>query len=395
MEVDQPVTMLNCECPRSHPRPRPRSREFMRALPGLLLLIVSPQLQMGHAQTHEIAESLEVLAAQIDSNIQRLQTWEGSFELEEMMRETSTDDGTVSATQVFRATAQVRFSLDLTTSELYSAYRRDPRVIYENVTTGATVTRHEPLNVQSILTPEHFLRAFSNDLDVSDESRVARIAFRDMPAEADSLMGYSYVVDPRQMFQCGNRYISDIFTLNAKWLREGKSLPVVLRREAFGYSYLYEFPNIADGLEIHLDSTSGFHPVYAIITSGSDKRQFVSQWKYQKKGDLVVPIELTRIQRDRNGTVLLQRVLRLRESRLNEPIANGKFDLTAFGLQDGDQVRDKITNERKRFVDGTVISEEEYQRRASGNRWWRRAVMVAALVIGFAGIARLIWRQSG
>lgn len=324
---------------------------------------------------------LQMIARQIQGNLERIGSWEGKFKVVEAVYVTdppisSTADGVkrLPGEFIYRTSAAGAFILDWQSESLFTEYRRTgDQIVYENVKSGEKhFTENPAYNRQSILTPEHYLN--HNPAQIAFQVGGIRnlpsrpsghgIAYRQPAEEGYELSINSAVIDPRQLCKVGQTQFAEYFAGMAGLLIKTPDLLLSIERTSgkmAGYLYTYVAPS-GDMLKITIDETSAFQPVRAEFTRSADGWNQTVKWRYQELDGIQVPSFYHKVHLSGDGTLLLERELHLSEVVLNRPVPKETFSYAQFGLKDGDRLLDEIRGEVFVFDGGELISPDEYRK---------------------------------
>lgn len=336
---------------------------------------------------------VRLLEAHLRANLDGIRRWSGSFDLTDGQRRTSIqslspDVTTMGPESLVTRSGDfweerhvlVRFAVDLEGDALFTTYEVvGPTRLIDRARGTTEDVEVFPVRKRFVVTGDHWLQADAAPDPSSTEASQKRGAginsgVRSLSEESQRYTGYSWVVDPREMFYVSGRTtFADAMKLTGRVIEAGKKGRVTIRKaEGPGgdiYTLRQEFradpaneserPAI---LETTFDPASGYNPTrsVAIRPDGSTERD--RTWAYTAQAGLFIPAEygVTAYAEGAPTDPFIVRRYRLRDSDVNEAIDEKVFTWDSLGLTEGDQIHDKITGETLRFSAGRVIPAARY-----------------------------------
>lgn len=351
----------------------------------------------------ESLQALELLSKSIRSNYDKLRTWSGKYQIQDKQRVTAPEIyKDIFLTEptyplLRRDYGDLTFDIDLPGNKVAvdlklkppefneTATGNDVPVRFLNEADGGPSLKAGPQSndgtghgldgngffQQSIVLADEFL-SFEPHLQYGDFEGskamkiVGRAAFRN-PVEKAKGQEWGVIPDPRGFFGDGSRYFEEIDRLIKAWtFPESKDYTAKQRQEmrdtiqvfrskgdAPHYYKVVFAPPVTTGkksLEIGrtYSERDGFNPTLAWQgesgTNGIPGLQ--TTFGYRVESGVHIPVSVVRLSTADKESIKFHRVLKLLETRVNQPIDAAQFTIKRFGLKEGERLVDRI--------DGTI-----------------------------------------
>lgn len=142
------------------------------------------------------------------------------------------------------------------------------------------------------------------------------------------------------------------------------------------------------------DEKDGFNPTrWTMQITREGRRTIVREinWNYMKDGDSFIPNMYEIKKMDHKGELLFHRKMQLLKVKVNNAIQDDQFLMSKLPLQDGDFIRNNITNESFEIVDGSPIKVKARSLvRPSRGVGWRYGFLLLNLL--FVAIVVILWQ---
>ncbi len=168
--------------------------------------------------------------------------------------------------------------------------------------------------------------------------------------------------------------------------------------EAGARWYRYQCDLENGGLDENLfwSETSGFMPVYDILTENTGAARQIRYVNWQSVNNVYVPVESYSIRFLSNGEFDHSRKTSISDIEVNEPIDSSVFTYESLGLAEGAMIVDNIQKKIYRYEKGEPVFFSEF------NAKWKEKekrnidkFRLFVLVAGFAMIGAGIWLRRG
>jgi len=377
---------------------------------------------------------LRSVANSITANIEKIETWRGSFFLQDrlyleeknarlLLDVLGADPATVTGPVVRRDVGTILFAYDAMSDRVFTTYELTAPMVFQDESTGRPIytTENTPVR-RSILTPEHFLH-----MDPTLEYGRLKLAPDILPTQGPVATReeiskakeeqFATVVDPRLLFDCGIP-IAQFFDHMISALTEGETRDGVLTDEEAqlarrfvmikriepqeGNDLIYRIsvgPISERGANqvqtLTVKRSSGFNVVQVTIFDGN---RLVSQldWRFREQSGVFLPEYYRKMSSTMDGEhMAAERILELRESILNEPIPESTFSYANLGLKDGDRLEDLIENKVYVLREGKLVAPVVARQSIAdaGNQSLRYALIIANIVVILAILLFVLRRR--
>lgn len=189
--------------------------------------------------------------------------------------------------------------------------------------------------------------------------------------DAESKFKYSYLVDPIRFFGLDDVPFYESLESKIKYIKEHGKAPLTIERKTVGNNELYVLTSelrIGDGTKEKpylaistFSSDVGFNAISNVYLSPDGKKINETKWEYLSDDGIFLPSKY-HFTKYKEGTsnVFIERLFTLSESKINEEIGEDSFTWEALGITEGDRVRDNILDKDFRYDKGKLIPPNEY-----------------------------------
>lgn len=342
---------------------------------------------------------LEMLSAEIKSNIEQISTWNGRYKLKdkiflekipnyELMSnnegrldenhkkdpELSTISGRFYRTQ----NATVVFFIRMNPKATFSAYEEYGPISFLNLDSNKSFEINPPKKSMhySVLDASgwrSYNPIFNKDIDLRNfptkgipiHGKISSIQ------DAESKFRYSYLVDPSRFFGVDDTPFYESLERKIRYIKEHGKAPLRIERKKAEKNDLYiltselrkgesskEKPFLAIST---FSSDVGFNAISNVFLSPDGKKLNETKWEYSREDGIFIPSKFNFIKyQEGTNEILIERLFTLTESQINEEISDDTFSWGMLGINEGDRVRDNILNKEYRYVEGKMIPAVEY-----------------------------------
>jgi len=368
---------------------KPRAQVVRRFFLACGILVLCQPVTAGEteAPTSERTAILRMLAAELQSNYEQIESFSADYALTDTVWKQSNaaiESDSEQETGVGRDDLRVMrkiagsFHVDMNRDRLFTSYVPVGMTELKNLRSGKTQQIHEAsLNQRHIVRGGEWikatpgLRASGHPAEL-EQGEVLNSAIIRNRQEVDQYMTYSTVVDPRILWcESGTMTFHRALKLNLEWLERGNDLPltithggvagdefVVLSQEYRLSESQEEAPTV---VKTTFSEASGFQPTRMVALSPEGNTQLERTWSYIKVDGLYFPssYKLTKWTDDESGNKELERDFQFSNIRVNQRVEERRFGWGMLGLSEGDQIRDDINGQVYRMHDGKPIRAEQ------------------------------------
>jgi hypothetical protein len=350
------------------------------AAPGEAIRTTMPALSWTEVPIDDIGRSLEFLSAQTKSNFERIKTWESTWDVhveeyispENVVAHYSGKLSAPSTQGLIRAyDVTMKRAIDVASRKIFRDNdTRELRHLSADTRDPVVVKQASVVDERSVVTPSEFLYFNSkypparySVLPDHPDAHNKRAAHR-VPAEQTANRDGSDLMDPQLFYRCSSAQMCwDQATMLADALRGGLGAEqqklardglrvdkavhegqdwfrIRLTTPAAGAQPLRQFTSI-------WSPRAGYYPVSATVSRGAEPGGDIESektWEWKQVDDIYVPAYHSEIVRspELNGLETYERVARMKDCTLNEPLDPDIFTVVGLGLPPGDLVIDEI-----------------------------------------------------
>jgi len=398
----------------------------------------------------ESLQALELISKHIRQNFEQLRTWSGKYQIQDKQRviapEIYKDIFLTQPTYPLlrRDYGELTFDIDIPGNKVAVDLKLKPPEFNETVSgndvpvrilnapddgTAPAATPPSGDNPghgldangffqRSIVSANDFL-SFEPHLQYGDFEGskamkiVGRAAFR-YPVEKAKGQEWGVIPDPRAFFGDGSRYFEEIDRLIKAWtFPESKDYTAKQRQEMrdtiqvfrshSGAPYYYKIvfaPPPAPGkktMEIGriYSEQDGFNPTLAWQgesgTSGIPGLQ--TTLGYRLESGVQIPVSVVRLSTADKESIKFHRVLKLLETRVNQPIDSSRFTVDRFDLKDGERLVDRIDGAIRQKQGREMVDVNSVAVHAKNNFSLQTIALVANIVLVVAALVYITPRM--
>jgi hypothetical protein len=332
--------------------------------------------------SNRISNILNMISNQVQSNYEQIKTWQGKVEvIEDYIYEgakaqelfkTKTDGLGEIPSQIRKHTeAIIEFSLRAEKDFIHAAYSPIRPLQYTDLETGRELGAKGILGSRTaILTPEYQYDCtgdrMRNGVTVSRMAVKQARAKNNLACDSNS----SPVYDPRKSFLSFGNHIWELFPklvepikkhgkfsvdeydLKVEELKDGDitEYRVILPSKRSLESQLYFFFTLV------FRSDKGFNIISFQETDRNGRLLQNRTWDYDLVNGVYVASKMTQQDFDwSNGKLRHERIVTLKDQKVNKSIPEEAFTYKNLGLKDGDKFIDKILDKEYTYKDQTLI----------------------------------------
>lgn len=409
------------------------------------------QLQTFERLTEEASlEALELLSKKIRSNYEQLRTWSGKYQIQDKQRVTAPEIyKDIFLTEptyplLRRDYGELTFDIDLPANKVAVDLKLKPPEFNEtasgndvpvrilNAPDGGPTSMANPQTgsgtghgldgngffQQSIVSANEFL-SFEPHLQYGDFEGskamkiVGRAAFRN-PVEKAKGQEWGVIPDPRGFFGDGSRYFEEIDRLIKAWtFPESKDYTAKQRQEMRDtiqvfrskgdaphyYKVVFAPPVTAGKKTLEIGRTyserDGFNPTLAWQgesgTNGIPGLQ--TTLGYRVESGVHIPVSVVRLSTADKESIKFHRVLKLLETRVNQPIEAAKFTIDRFGLKEGERLVDRIDGTIRQKQGSEMLDVNTVAVRNKDNFSLQTIALIANIILVIAALIFIVTRM--
>lgn len=398
----------------------------------------------------ESLKALELLNKHIRSNYEQLRTWSGKYQIQDKQRVTAPEiykDIFLSEPTyplLRRDYGELTFDIDIPGNKVAVDLKLKPPEFNEtasgndvpvrilNAPDGGPASKANPqagdgtghgldgngFFQQSIVSANDFL-SFEPHLQYGDFEGskamkiVGRAAFRN-PVEKAKGQEWGVIPDPRGFFGDGSRYFEEIDRLIKAWtFPESKDYTAKQRQEMRDtiqvfrskgdaphyYKVVFAPPATAGKKTLEIGRTyserDGFNPTLAWQgesgTNGIPGLQ--TTLGYRVESGFHIPVSVVRLSTADKDSIKFHRVLKLLETRVNQPIDAAKFTIDRFGLKEGERLVDRIDGTIRQTQGTEMLDVNTVAVRNKDNISLQTVALIANIVLVIAALIFIATRK--
>lgn len=398
----------------------------------------------------ESLQALQLLSKQIRKNYEQLRTWSGKYQIQDKQRviapEIYKDIFLTEPTYPLlrRDYGELTFDVDIPGNKVAVDLKLKPPEFNETATGNdvpvrilnapddGPVQKGSPPSgdgaghgldangffQQSIVSANDYL-SFEPHLQYGDFEGskamkiVGRAAFRN-PVEKAKGQEWGVIPDPRGFFGDGSRYFEEIDRLIKAWtFPESKDYTLRQRQEMRDtiqvfrskgdaphyYKVVFAPPPAAGKKILEIGRTyserDGFNPTLAWQgesgTNGIPGLQ--TTLGYRLESGVHIPVSVVRLSTADKESIKFHRVLKLLETRVNQPIDAGKFTIDRFGLNEGERLVDRIDGTIRQKQGSELVDVNSVAVRTNGNFNLQTIALIANIVLVIAALIFIATRM--
>lgn len=409
------------------------------------------QLQAFERLTEEESlQALGLLSKYIRLNYEQLRTWSGKYQIQDKQRVTAPEIyKDIFLTEptyplLRRDYGELTFDIDIPGNKVAVDLKLKPPEFNEtasgndvpvrilNAPDGGPASNASPQTgdgtghgldgngffQQSIVSANDFL-SFEPHLQYGDFEGskamkiVGRAAFRS-PVEKAKGQEWGVIPDPRGFFGDGSRYFEEIDRLIKAWtFPESKDYTAKQRQEMRDtiqvfrsqgdaphyYKVVFAPPATAGKKTLEIGRTyserDGFNPTLAWQgesgTNGIPGLQ--ATLGYRVESGVHIPVSVVRLSTADKESIKFHRVLKLLETRVNQPIDAAKFTIDRFGLKEGERLVDRIDGTIRQKQGSEMLEVNTVAVRNKDNFSLQTIALIANIVLVIAALIFIATRM--
>ena len=379
----------------------------------------------------QVIPTLEMLAGQCTGNLQRLVTWEGSFNCTltqkvsksslppEIGRELRANDGAyVLAQMVF----DVDFAADLENNRLFNA-KKTAKSQYVNEQTGKQVlSRLKAYDEYAVFTQEHFVHFAPNEswglyVKSGDGKKPHELHKGTREAPIKSRIDYNLnIVNPSGFFgfSPARKFGEELALLREAYSgKHGREFQQLMRdhlklftsASPAGRRYRLDVaskqssdaPARLDYMRMIFLPETGYNPTSFVIDADVDgglrRPRVKAEWSWRSTDGIFLPSRFVQaIFIPATGALSYELTLVLGRSTINPRLDDSRFSYEALGMVNGDWLDDEMTKSRYTYRDGklekfasgdirTSPDSQEQDETVRNERFFRTRMMLAVSVM--------------
>ncbi|MDR1477983.1 MAG: hypothetical protein LBJ00_03485 [Planctomycetaceae bacterium] len=370
-------------------------------------------------------EVFRLIGNQSQSNYEKIKTWQGEYEIEEINYPTVLAKDVAQDIEAMLPTnflivqkGKFKFFIDM---------RRDSLLVdYRNISVSITDISGVPIVINerskklldskylnhrvSIVSPKEILTFEKNELLASfpqlgdREDRVGRVAYRYGYAEDRVVTMATTLVDPRTFFIFGGQCVWDFCQRVTSGKRplyvktETNESRIYLNQSANERSKRYQVYTDYIGknnsvFEHVVEANASFNVTLYSNGLGDVKKGYTPRMRqrneYKKFDDIFLPstIDYSLGETKYPNIFRVTRKLKLLNAVVNQPIPKELFTIESLGLEDGDRLRDEIKDQLFEVVDKKIVPVNSVKKTGSNRQ---RAITLARVMFIVVGIILIV-----
>jgi hypothetical protein len=344
----------------------------------------------GYVSVENPIEILKMIAAQSKANYEKIQTWQGEYEIEEIqyidsiMGKEVANAYKIPVSTFYKSTnGYFSFKIDMKSNSLSINFKTNDYLILDPAKTPIKNIKIPGTEQISIITPEHYLHFLPNVLYGSfteyesfDPSMLTRASFRE-PVVSSQKKNLAEIPDPRSFFVFGGRTIWEATTLWVDILSENHGINnVFVGKQIDNVSNIFMIQRTINNKEkkrltkyrFIIDANAACNVVkYSIITEslGAPPPTLIEDisWYFKEENGIFLPFSgVQRFGLTNSKDFRFERKLNYRTIEVNSLIDKKMFSFTQLGMKNGDRYVDTILKKISTFEDGKLLSKDTNKR---------------------------------